>query len=452
MKRTIFVLCISLLGIAYAFVDAYYGLLLYTWYAFASPLELTYGTLAGSRLSLTIAAIVIATTFQQKKQVVAHHILSLLMGLFLFGAFLSLAFSMQFSFSYIVGELELLFKLLFMAALAPVLINSIERLRYFIVAIALSVGILGFYYGVFGLLAGSTSISGPGRVGDNNGYAALLVGNLPLLALSLPHIPLLASKFQKIFVTLALVSGNILASILTFSRGGFLALSVVLILLLLNVKMLWTRILTWLIILPFLALLCWNIFAINPEIIPLSVDSNQSQSTASKTLEDYKSRLQTLSYGAEGLSSASSRLHFWSTAIEMTKSRPIFGVGFRRYPKEYNTYDTSEGKFGRFRAVHNTVLSVLSEMGLFGFSIFIGIFIFSIRSQSFVKKNAHLFEDPLEKLEILDYVRMTRISMLGFLIASFFVNCLFQELLWALISISIALEIVTRLKIEEKRL
>lgn len=446
MKRVIFILLVTLVGIISSFVDAYYGLLLYTWYSFASPLELTYGALSGTRLSLVVAAIVIATTLQQRKQIVSHHILCLLMGLFLFTAFASLAISMQFSLGYVFGELELLAKILLMASLAPILIDSVKRLRYFIVTIALSIGLLGFYYGVFGLLAGSTSISGPGRIGDNNGYSVLLVANISLLAFSIRYLPQLRTRLQEIAVTNLLVLGNVIAAILTFSRGGFMALSFVSVLLLLNVQSLWTRLLTWLIVLPTLFLIGWNIFSTNPNNIPISFDESGEGSIIQQTLNQYTERVKTLREQPEELSSASSRLHFWQIALEMTKNHPVFGVGLRRFPMEYNKYDWSNGKFGKNRAVHNTILSVLSETGVSGFLIFSFIIFFCIHSQSKAKGNARANLNESDSQEILDYVKMIRISMLGFFIGSFFVNCLYQELLWALVSISIALEKVSGAK------
>ena len=47
---------------------------------------------------------------------------------------------------------------------------------------------------------------------------------------------------------------------------------------------------------------------------------------------------------------------------------------------------------------------------------------------------------------------MLRISILGFLIGSFFVNCLFHESIWAIFSITIALELLSRKTLEKELL
>ena len=69
MKRTILVLAITAVGIIASFADAYYGLLLYTWFGLSSPLELTYGALEGSKISLVVAAVVLLTVFQQRGRI-----------------------------------------------------------------------------------------------------------------------------------------------------------------------------------------------------------------------------------------------------------------------------------------------------------------------------------------------------------------------------------------------
>ena len=72
MKRLIFVLLITATGVIASFIDAFYGLLLYTWYSFSSPLELTFGQLEDTRLSLLVGAVLILTTFPPQKAVAEY--------------------------------------------------------------------------------------------------------------------------------------------------------------------------------------------------------------------------------------------------------------------------------------------------------------------------------------------------------------------------------------------
>ena len=219
MKRLIFILSITIAGIIASFYDAYWGLLLYEWYAFASPLELSHETLVGSRLSLIVASVVVVTTLAQKKQLMVSSSCTFFCLGFLFICFCSLAVKLQFSLSFIASEIELIAKLILMALIVPVLLTDLKRIRLFILVVAISTGFLGCYYGVFGLFAGSSKILGPGRIGDNNGYAVWLVTSVPFIY----FIGLQLKKRWMFIASRFIFFGNLLAIALTFSRGGLLA-------------------------------------------------------------------------------------------------------------------------------------------------------------------------------------------------------------------------------------
>lgn len=442
MKRILLISLITVVGLASSFIDAYYGLLLYTWYSFASPLELTYGALEGSRLSLIVALVVLATCFIQRGRLLPKHLLVYLGLSFVFVCFSSLAWRGVYTLGTLASQIEVMAKLIFMALLAPLLVDTLPKLRWFIATIAISAGVLGAYYGVFGLFAGSQSISGPGRIGDNNGYAVLLVAVLPFIAFSFSNLEILTKAYLAKLVTTGLLVGNVVAICLTFSRGGFLALCVTSLCLFFFIRNFLLKLVAWGLIFPFMAIITWQIFSSDSNLweLPSGVESD---SVVERTINQYKTRLATLRINLEQEDSAESRLHFWATAINMVRSNPALGVGLNRYPHEYAKYDSSEGKFGRVRSVHNLPLLVLSETGIFGFFFFSLTLLFSLIAQS--KALTHCRDMAEDKaLEIRSYVYMCRISLVGFMTGSMFVNTLNQEILWSLVSISIALELVAR--------
>src|SRR5205807_1235890 len=51
--------------------------------------------------------------------------------------------------------------------------------------------------------------------------------------------------------------------------------------------------------------------------------------------------------------SARSRFHFWRVAVEMANDNAIIGVGYNCYTRFYDKYDTTNGQYGRRRAVHS---------------------------------------------------------------------------------------------------
>ena len=66
--------------------------------------------------------------------------------------------------------------------------------------------------------------------------------------------------------------------------------------------------------------------------------------------------------------SAEGRFDIWEKALEMFKSNPIMGMGFRNFSYIYG-YDT-----------HNNYLKTLAEQGLVGFSIYIFLYLLAFRS------------------------------------------------------------------------
>ena len=450
MKRFILVIGITVVGLIASFIDAFYGLLLYTWYALASPLELTYGALEGSRLSLIVGAVLILTTFQQTRQLLIKHNISYFCIAFLIAAFCSLAHSGKFSLSFIIREMEYPLKIIFVTLLTPVLLVNQDRLRIFIVVIAASIGILGCYYGYAGLLVGSRNISGPGRIGDNNGYAVFLTAGLPFIFFAVRHLPIAMSEFSRCLLMLVFVFGNLLAILLTFSRGGFLAACIVGLLLFLQVRQMWLKFVAWGILLPIVLSVLIGIFTetdSNSFEVPLGT-ADDNPITA--TLSSYVERIQTIASGGKDGGSSSSRTYFWSLAIRMAQDNPVFGVGLNQYQNRYDDYDTSQGEFGLRRAVHNTFLLVLAETGFIGFGVFICTIFASIITQAACKLRLRRVQHQ-NYAELRDYIALVRISLIAYCAGGFFVNCLNHELLWTLFGITIAIDHQSRIFIEEDK-
>lgn len=449
MKRVIFVLLVTTVGILASFVDSFYGLLLYAWYSFASPLDLTFGALQGSRLSLVVGFIVIATTLIQKKSLLKLHLVSAFLIAFLFCCFASLAMTGVFDLRTIFSQIELIAKLIAMTLITPTILTNTKKIRLFILVVAISVGVLGAYYGIFGLIAGSKKIIGPGRIGDNNGYAVLLVSSLPFIFFAGKYLELPFKKNFKIPILVGFFLANIVAIMLTFSRGGFLSACLVISLLVLSIEKLWSKILVWGIVVPILILVGSSVFMVNPNEIPLP-KGEISDSIVTNTIESYKERLRTLRGTSENIESANSRTHFWKVAIKMAEDNPLFGVGFNRYSHEYDNYDFSGGEYGRSRAVHNTMLSILAETGYTGMFVFFLIVISSLFSLFLTKRRCRQEVEQLEQAkELVDYVKMIRISMFGFFFGSFFVTCLFQELLWTLFALTVSIDFVSKSLLQE---
>lgn len=79
-------------------------------------------------------------------------------------------------------------------------------------------------------------------------------------------------------------------------------------------------------------------------------------------------------FGEGGEASSGDRLMAWVAGVKMFASHPLFGVGWEKFREESLNY----GMDKRLLA-HNTMLSVLAETGIFGFTCFMAIIYYSLK-------------------------------------------------------------------------
>jgi len=443
--RILFLIVVTVSGIIASFYNAFYGLLLYTFYSFAHPLMLVgWTSFETYRPSLIVAIVVIATTIMQNKKIIIKHKLTFLCILFLGQCYLSLLIrgeDMSYSSSYFIG---LLSRTLLITFITSSLIEDFSKLKMYMMASAVFLGLLGAYYGFFGLLAGATSIVG-NLSGDNNAYSTWLNMSLPVIY----YVGMALRDKRWRTIAKIIFAGNVLAVLLTFSRAGSLTLCVILVILTLH-KM---RKILLFIIIPIGVI---ALFFLAPNSSTQYGERWEGNETAVKQVgvagskaenvkEAYKARMETLRQPLGEIDSGKSRIHFWVTAIHMANANPIFGVGFQRYMDEYNNYDNTYGFFGGARALHNTILQTLAEMGYVGFLLFAAIIVnFFLTIEASKRRVKRCMEEDQEKKEFTAYLNALSISMVAFIINSSFVNCLYFETLWAFIGVAIAVDNITK--------
>ena len=117
-----------------------------------------------------------------------------------------------------------------------------------------------------------------------------------------------------------------------------------------------------------------------------------------------------LQTAAEDISSG--RTHFWSVAWQVFKSHPVVGAGMEAFGVAYSRFDTRNGFF-RVEQAHNDYLQMLADGGLIGLAM-VAAFIFFL-----VRKAAAAFSE----VEAGEYQRVTRIGAfagcVGVLVHSF---------------------------------
>jgi len=439
--RAIFVLVVTGIGIFLAFfADVFYGVLLYSFYTFFSPMQLIWGSLGGIRLSFITAAAVVVFALIQRQKIIAKHSLTFLCLFFLFICWASLAMQTGVT-EYSWDNLQVLLRIIAMTIIIAALLNTTERLRLYIFSILVFAGLLNAYYGFGGILAGSTNIAGPGRIGDNNGFAVMLNTCLPFIyyaGLQIKH------RFGRHFTKLVFV-GNIIAIMLTFSRGGFVTLIFTLTVLFSKFK---NKVLVFSVgLIMVISIMLFMPLYSTPkyEYFEEATQGNEQEALGiQKVFKQYIERIETLGQDKEEIGSAISRMHFWNVAFIMANENPFLGVGWGRYKTFYNDYDTAYGEFGYNRAVHSNPLKVLSEMGYIGFFVYILIFLACLTATKRTRKSMLSCPNLALRKEFLDYTKMLRLSMLVYFIGSLFVTTINQEIFWAIITISIALDKISQ--------
>ena len=447
--RIAFLIVITLYGIGASFSDAFYGLLLYTFYSFAHPFEMVKWTnFASFRVSYITALVVIGTAILQKKKLVVKHSITILCVCFLGQCYVSMLVAEGAISSVSSDYATMLLKIYIIMFISASLISSFSKFKTYMIASAAFLGFPAAYYGFFGLLAGSTSITG-NMAGDNNAYAAWLNTSAPFVY----YVGSAIKDKKWRFVFMAAFIGNILAVLLTFSRAGSLTLCVILTIIFFQ-KM--KKFLVLIIPIGLIAL-----FLLMPDrAIQDSPSWTKSEkvekkdtkglSPTERTKIAYEERMMTMKQPVGEIDSSRSRIHFWITAIDMGNANPFFGVGFQRYQNAYNQYDDSYGRFGGSRALHSTVLQTLAEMGYVGFFLFCSILIsyFAVIKSSKIRAMEYM-KEMQERREFIMLLDALTISMLAYLINSSFVNCLYFETLWSFIGVAVAVDIFTKKLYEE---
>lgn len=267
-------------------------------------------------------------------------------------------------------------------------------------------------------IVGRTSdyrIAGP--VGDPNFFAQIMLVLVPLAIERLWHEKRL---FLRMAAALALVV-SLLTIVFTFSRGAFLGLFVMFLVILIYYRPRPSAIL--------IALLLF---------IPLLYLLPQT----------YIQRLETISNILPWSSEAPrelalrGRLSELAVGWQMFQDHPFLGVGLNNYPAHYLDYSGSVGLDPRLeaRSAHNLYLQVATETGLLGLLAFGAILWLAFRV---------LLRAPAEfrRLALDDTAEIARaftIGLVGYFVAATFLHAAYPRYMWLLLGIAFAIPNIVR--------
>ncbi len=253
-------------------------------------------------------------------------------------------------------------------------------------------------------------ISGP--IGDPNFYAQILVVIVPIAF----HFMMTEKKLLLRIAAAWSLTVSSLSIIFTFSRGGAIALGVVV-----AGIILYRRPRPFELIL--IGLLVIGVFAALPD--------------------QYSARMNTLTQLVTGQAdvreevSIRGRMSELLVAWQMFTEHPILGVGVGNYPQFYQSYSRKIGLDPRTenREPHNLFLEVAAETGLVGLLVFGLVLYFSFRG-------IHLAQLLFSKVGLktdAGLVNMFGIGLMGYLTAALFIHGAYPRYFWLLVGLALSL-------------
>jgi len=292
--------------------------------------------------------------------------------------------------------IEVLKVFLFVLVSAMVL-RTRKHIEWMIWVIVISVGFFGAKGGAFTLLTGGGyRVYGPpgdSFLSDNNAISVALIMVIPLMYYLREES---ASKWIRRGLLAAMVLSGI-AVLGTYSRGGLLAVSAMLIFLWFKSR---RKALFALLLIP---------------LVPLAITAMP---------ERWFDRMNTISTYEED-ASAMGRINAWKTAINIANDRPLVGGGFELYS------GTTFAKYAPdpedVHAAHSVYFQMLGEHGYVGLLIFLAL---GVAAWSTARRTIALAKAKPEHAWAGNLARAFQVSLVGYAVGGMFVNIGYWDLMY----------------------
>jgi putative inorganic carbon (HCO3(-)) transporter len=341
MRELILILMVGVLSLA-AIVNPRIGILGYLWFALCRPDALAY-SMGRYPYSLALSAAVILGSLRVVITRVGNLFVSLIpLQFFLLLCVFGVSTIQAVDKNASMMALDQFLRMSVVLFLIPVLIDTIEDLRWAILISAFSIGFIGFYFGFTALARGGVYIyeGVGGSIGDNNMMAIALVVGIPLCWYGIRMAEWLWLKF----LLGAMIFGSVATIVMTLSRGAFLGLVAVSFLIASYSKR---------------RVIIFGAFGVMlvPAIILMGVRFQERFNT----LKDVQSE-----------SSAWSRVEQAKLAVNLARHYVVLGVG----PGDESYMKAVTQQVGQRprNIVHSTPLQVFIHLGLAGVIVYYGLF------------------------------------------------------------------------------
>jgi probable O-glycosylation ligase (exosortase A-associated) len=388
------------------------GAMLWAWLSFCSPEEYLFGFMTALPLSKIVAALTLVSLAMQRdgRKPYVDGIVVAMIGLVLVGLV-----SASFSLSpleanwYLFGKLA---KIVVLALVLTVVLNTRRRLQGLILATALGLAFNGTDEGLKVLLtAGGHHVLGIQALGDNNAFALGMLMCMPLLLF-------LYNTSAHRLTRFVLMAGEVLCGVAvvgTYSRGGFLGLLT----------------------------LALGLVALNRNKL-----RNFAMVAASGLVLLYFApaawfqRIDTIG-AVQTDSSFMDRITAWKVSTLMALDRPLIGGGFHAV-QDTNVYLKYGEQLARLSfvpgaplrpigmAAHSIYFEVLGDLGFTGLAFFLAMLVLALVSCGKIRKRARAHADMAWMSELAG---MLRLSLIVYMVAGAALSFAYFEGVYVLVAL-----------------
>ncbi|MBI4523202.1 MAG: putative O-glycosylation ligase, exosortase A system-associated [Deltaproteobacteria bacterium] len=282
------------------------------------------------------------------------------------------------------------------------LIDNYDELKRLVMATTFFLGFYGIKGGIFSLVTGGRHrVYGPEEsfIADNNEMALALNMTLPMIWWLAQN----AKSFRAKQGWIAMFGLSVIAIIFTFSRGGFLTLILIALLLFKNSRK------------KFLVISVAGVI-----LLVLSFYIGEHWTGRMESIGEYQQE-----------SSAMSRITAWGVAWNFALEHPLFGGGFKvMSPEIYWRYGVQSGIVS-----HSIYFGTLAEHGFLGLVIYLLIYGSTLSSISRIRKMT-------SDANVADLLRMIKLSLWAFLFGGAFYEMQYFDYALYLVSVVSAMRII----------
>jgi probable O-glycosylation ligase (exosortase A-associated) len=402
MRGTV-VFLIILGSLPISLLQPWIGVLVFSWISYMNPHKYAWGFIRTFPVAMIVALVTLVglVATKDKSRLPRDPATLLMLGLWIL-FFVTTCFALNQQGAW--PQLEKVSKILLMTFVTIKLINSPSKLRWLLLVMALSVGLIGLKGGIWAVgTGGAHRVYGPAGsfFGDNNDLALALNMTLPLLLYLSKDEP---RKWLKWVLHTCFVM-SIVAIIFTYSRGGFLTLLAVGAVLLIKARY---KVLAGIMIIV-------AVFALSFIVT-----------------EKWTGRMDTINtYQQDG--SAMGRLHAWKMAWNIAVARPLVGGGFETWKFGGAYAETPHG----VRDFHSNYFEMLGEHGFIGLAMYLMLLVYSLSTLTFLKWRIR--QDP-DLQWARHYPDMLQVAIMAYALGGAFLGRAYFDLFYHLVACLIILK------------